>query len=294
MTSPAPKLSLEELASQYGYAAAFFNIDQELKSLITSAVAEQWTADKFRAKLMATQWYRTRSASVRQFLELEARDPNEALQRINNKMSVIKAKANKMGVSITADRLKQIARDSIIWEYPDEKLTEAIAAEWKYTAGGGTAGGAATLEDTVRKNAADYGITLSQQQVQEWVGGALAGKYTEDHLNDFARDMARSRYPGATQWLDQGMTVRQIAAPYIQSYSTVLEQGTDTVDLQDPHIQQALQGVYTQDGKPPAMQTVYEFEKGLRKDPRWTKTKNAQTSMMNATQQVLRDFGIVG
>lgn len=294
MTSPTPQLSMDELAAQYGYAAAFFNIDPELKALITSAVSEQWTSDKFRAKLMATEWYRRWNASTRQWAELQARDPEEAKNRLANKTSVVKAKANQMGISISASRLQQIAGEAILFDYPDERLTELIAAEWKYTSGGGTQGGAATLETTIRRAAADYGVTVNDGDVANWISGALAGRYTEDHINDFVRDMARSRYPGATQWLDQGMTLRQVAAPYVQSYATILETGTDTVDLQDAHIQRAMQGLPTSDGKQPAMQTLYQFEKDLRQDPRWTKTKNAQQSMMAATSQVLRDFGIVG
>lgn len=284
---------MDELAAQYGYAAAFFNSNTELKGLIDSAVREQWTPDKFRAKLMATTWYRSTSSTARVWQELEGRDPVEAQTRINNQMTKIQMTANKQGISITAARLKEIARDSLVMGYPDDKLNEVIGSEWHYTAGGGSQGGAALLEDKVRTLANDYGVNITDAQVGEWVGGALTGKYTEDHFHDFARDMARSRYPGLSTYLDQGMTVKQVAAPYLQSYSQILEQNPDTVNLNDTHVQKALQGTPAANNQPPQMQTLYDFEKGLRQDPRWMNTKGAHQQMQAATSTVLRDFGIV-
>jgi hypothetical protein len=125
------------------------------------------------------------------------------------------------------------------------------------------------------------------------VAGALAGKYTEDHLRDFLRDMARSKYPGMANYLDQGLTVRDVASNYIQSYSSILEKPSDAVQLSDPLIQQALQGTPDKQGVP-QMQNVYDFERQLRKDPRWLQTKNAKDQTLNATLGVLQDWGLYG
>jgi hypothetical protein len=95
------------------------------------------------------------------------------------------------------------------------------------------------------------------------------------------------------KFLDQGMTVKQIASPYMQSYSQLLETDVDAVDMHDPLIQQALQGTPDKQGQV-AMKTVYEFEKSLRKDSRWLGTKNAKTEMTNAAMGMAKDWGLVG
>lgn len=286
------KLTLEELAAQYGYAAAFFFSDPELKALIEQAVREQWTADKFRAKFMATNWYRSKTADVRTWLELEARDPTEAAQRIGTQVKLIQNLASQMGVTIDPARAEALARESLMWGWQEVFLKQAVAAEFRYQPSGGTQGQAATLETTLRQLAHDYGVTVSDSQIGEWVGGALAGKFTEDHLRDFVADMARSKYAGMAPLLDAGFTVRQIAEPYMQSYSQILEVPHDTVDLQDRLVQQALQGRSPDGKQPPQMQSVYDFEVGLRKDPRWLRTKNARESMTNAALGVLTDWGL--
>jgi hypothetical protein len=289
-----PKLSMEELAAQYGYAAAFFNSDPELAGLIRQATSGQWTADKFRAALMASNWYRSKTESMRSWLELAGRDPAEMQKRVADKARTIQQMANQQGISISADRLNKMALDALSMGWDDLTVQQAVAAEWKYKPGD-TAGGAATLEVKVKQMADDYGVSVSDAQVADFISGSMAGRYTEDNIADFMRDTARSKYPGLQGYLDVGMTVKQVAAPYLQSYSQILEQGSDTVSVNDPAIQRALQGIPAKDMQPPVKaQSLYDFERDLRKDPRWLNTKNAKDSMQSTALGVLKDFGIYG
>lgn len=323
-----PKLSLDELAAQYGYAAAFFNSDPELANLIQQATSGQWTPDKFRAALMATNWYRSKTEATRSFIELQGRDPAEANKRIADQARKIQQTANQQGISLNPSRLAAMAKDSLMYGWDDLQLQQGIAAEFQYKPNGGTQGGAATLETRYRQMADDYGVTLSTPQLADFIGGSLAGRYTEDNVADFLRDTARSKYPGLSSYLDVGMTVKQVASPYLQSYAQILEVSPDTVSVNDPLVQRALQGQvqakapagskppgsggygadvyggptkigqYGGTAQPAAVpvqpMSVYDFERQLRQDPRWLQTKNAKDSMQNTAIGVLRDWGIYG
>ena len=94
-------LSMEELAVQYGFAAAFFNSDPELKKLIQAAVKGQWSSAKFQAKFMATKWYRSREASVRQWADLMARDPKEAQNKINERKAELSDQFTQLGITVS-------------------------------------------------------------------------------------------------------------------------------------------------------------------------------------------------
>jgi len=286
-------LSMDELASAYGYSAAFFNSDAELQSLIQQAVAGQWTADKFRAAFMASNWYRTHSAEVRTWLEEEARDPASVKAQIDQRVLQLSQRASQEGITISDSRLREIAHDSLMYGWTDEQLSKALATEWHYQEGQ-TAGEAATLQMRVGGLASDYGVDVTGKQLGDWIGGSLEGRYTEDNLRDFVRDIAVSKYPGLSDQLNAGFTVRQIATPYVMSYSRIMEVDPDTADLGEPAIQRALQGVPGVNGQPPVRQTVYDFERSLRKDPRWLQTENARMSMQSATTGILRDMGIYG
>lgn len=285
----AKKLNAGELAAQYGYAASFFNSDPELKKLLDSAVKEQWTAEKFQAKLMTTNWYRTKSSDTRTWIELEKRDPAEAKARLDRKVFEIRQLAQTMGFVMPQGELDNLARTSLMYGYEDAYIREIVGGK---IPGGNFGGETATMESWIRKAASDYGVTLSDSTIANWVRGSMQGKYSEDHLTDFIKDQAISKYPGIAASLQKGMTVRDIAEPYIQSYAAILEVPADEVQVQDNRIQQALQGKAAKPGETPTSQTVYDFEKTLRQDPRWLKTKNANSEMLNSASGILRDWGL--
>lgn len=287
------KLSMAELAAQYGYAAAFFNADPELKKLIQAAVAGQWSTAKFQAKFMSTQWYRSREASVRQWADLIARDPKEAQNKINERKAELGDQFAQLGIEISDAELAKLATQSIQWSWSDAQTKDILASYIDYVPGE-TSGEIAGIESRVRQMAYDYGVTVSDTQMKDWIAGVISEELTEDGLTDYIRDMAKSQYAGMGGYLETGMTVRQIAAPYIQSYAQLLEVGPDTVDLKDPAMATALQGKVDPKTGQPQMQTLYEFERSLRKDQRWLRTKNARESMTSATLGVLKDMGLYG
>jgi hypothetical protein len=72
--------------------------------------------------------------------------------------------------------------------------------------------------------------------------------------------MARSKYPEMQTYLDQGMTVRDVAEPYLQSYAQLLEVAPDAVQLTDARVQKALQGTPPdKPGAPPVMQSLFDL-----------------------------------
>lgn len=287
------QLGLDELSGQYGYAAAFFDSDPELKALITQAVQEQWSADNFKAKFMATNWYRNNTEAMKQWNELESRNPAEAQQRVSSKMTDLWAQASQLGIVVSSDRMQQIAHDSLAMGWSDQMVKNALAAEWSYSSSGtGTSGTAADTENKIRSLAADYGVSFSNDTLGTMIGGVLSGKYTDANIGDMVRDQARSKYPGMSGYLDQGFTVRQIASPYTQSYAQLLEKDPQSVDLTDPLIQRALQGAVDPKTKTSQMQSVFDFEQSVRKDPRWLQTQNAHDSMESVGLRILQDFGL--
>lgn len=297
-SGPRPKaekrLSLDELAAQYGYAAAFFRSDAELRKLIQQAVKDQWSTAKFQAKLMASKWYRKHTASARTWLELEARDPKEASSRVAEQTRAIRAQANQMGISLSSGRVKKMAREALMMGWSAQLITDAVADEFKYDPGE-TSGQAASMETFIKRTAGDFGVRVSDSRVGDWLGKTLRGDFTEDNITDLVADMARSRYPGLNEFIDQGKTVADVAEPYREAYSRLLEVPFETVDLFDGIVQQALQGTRSataKAGDPLQVQSLYDFERTLRRDSRWQFTRNARQSAMDTTIGILRDWGL--
>lgn len=281
-----------DIAAKYGFAAAFFNQDPELQRLLNDAIKGKWTTEVFQARFMNTNWYRARQASQRQWKDLETRDPAEAADKIHERKIEFADMASQWGITMDDTALSYWAKVTLEYSYTPEAIRDLFASMVDFDAD--LSGTPATLEMQIMKVAGDYGVTLSEGVRDDFVRGLLSEKYTEDNYIDYLRDMAKSKYTGMTAYLDQGMTVRQVAMPYLDSYARLLEVEPDTVDLNDNLIQQALQGTPAAQNQPPAMQSVYQFERSLRRDPRWLRTKNARSAVTDAGFNVLRDWGLVG
>lgn len=292
MAKKEAKLDETTFAAQLGYAASFFYQDPELKALLKRAVKESWSTDRFKGRFMATKWYRTHQQNERQFIELEKRDPATAAAQIAAQVATLKDKFSQSGISIDDARLKQMARLTLMYGSNDAQIQDMMAAEFVYKPGD-TGGAVADTETQIRGLARDYGVQVNDQQLSDWIGGVISGDFTYQSLQDFVRDSARSKYLGYAKQIDAGLTVRDIASPYLTSYANILETDPNNVDLEDPLVQKALQGQMGKDGTV-VPQTVYDFEKTLRSDPRWLKTKNAKDAMSGLALKIGQDFGMVG
>ena len=82
-----------------------------------------------------------------------------------------------------------------------------------------------------------------------------------------------------------------LAAPYLQTMSQILELPAGSIDLFDKTVKGALQYKDPQSGQN-SVKPLWQFENELRSDDRWKATKNAQDSMMQVAHQVLSDFGV--
>lgn len=296
MTTPiTTKYTASDLAAQYGYAAAFFNSVPELKSILDVAVREQWTPDRFRAKFMDTQWYKINAQPYKQWVELKTRNPAEAQRQIDQKAVEIGNLAKQMGARDRPDGYKAFAEQAL-WSGWSEAQIRQVMVDWNYdNKGTGGAGQAGTVDQTVRRVAGDYGVGLTDAQVTDFTRGILKGSMSEDNVAAFAKQMAMSKYAGMRGYLEQGFTVRQVASPYLQSYSQLMEVTPESVNLNDGLIQKALQGSPDpKSGGVPVMQSLWQFEKSVRQDKRWLGTKNARDEAENIATKVAQDWGIHG
>jgi LAS superfamily LD-carboxypeptidase LdcB len=288
-----PTLSMEELASQYGFAAALFQSDPELSKLIADAVAGQWAPEKFQAKLRATNWYKTRTDAQRQFDERKARDPQSANREIEVATAEFRRQASELGVPVSDGDLRSMAETFVRnGESTNSTLVRnAITAQLRFTEGTDFGGEAGATQDELTALFKAYGLPADAAWVGRKTVDVLQGKATLEDVQNYAKNMAKTLYPALAKQIDSGMTVEEFAQPYRSTLGQVLELNADEVDLSaDPLLRQALSGV-GEPGKERAPMALWDFETRLRRDARWMKTNNARDSLVGVAGQVLRDFG---
>lgn len=283
---------MEELAQQYGFAASFFNSDPELADLIKQAVKGQWSVGKWQAKFMNTSWYRSREASIRQWADLTSRDPAEAEDKITTRVADFKDRFSQLGIPVDEGTLRGLASQSLQYAWSENQIGDIIGSYVHYLPGqmGGTT---AALETQIKGLAYQYGVTVTNDQMGQWITGLVNKSFTEDNVTDMVRDAAKSKYVGLQKQLDSGRTTRDIAGQHISEYSRLLEVDPGTISLDDPILANALQGTVDPHTGVPVPQTVFQMSQAVKKDPRWLGTKNARDDMMNSTQGILRDMGLM-
>lgn len=287
----AVKLTKEELASTYGWAIGFMESNPELKKLFKSAVDETWTAQKFQAEVRNTTWWKTTSEKSREAQALESSDPATYAASLAAAKLQIQQLAGKAGAYIPEDKMDSIVK-SVVHSGMDELgIMEVISGYIGFTENGLLGGAAGLHEYEIKKYAAEQGVKVDTNTLKEQAQLIARKMATTDDFKAQIREQAKSAFPGYTEQIDAGSTVKDLAKPYQNVMAKTFELPDDAVTLDDPTIRQALNGA-NKDGKPIGL-TLSQFQDTLRADPRWRNTGNARNLAVGAASKVLRDMGLL-
>lgn len=144
----------------------------------------------------------------------------------------------------------------------------------------------------VKQLAANNGINLSDSAARSYATDIVSGVIDENTAYNTIRESAANAFPSLGEKIKQGINLKTLADPYIQSMSNILEIPDTAIDLFDPKIRSAM-AFTTPDGKV-GTKSIYDFEKELRQDPRWQYTNNARQQAASVATTVLKDFGFMG
>jgi len=141
------------------------------------------------------------------------------------------------------------------------------------------------LVKTAVANGLDLDKTFASQ-LPNWIKRIENGEDPEI-FKQIIRQTAKIGLPDkVSKLLDQGLDLDAVYAPYKNTMASLLEVNPDSISLSDPLLRSAIQG----DREMP----IYEFQRALRKDPRWQYTDNARQTVSSGLTQVLKDFGFMG
>jgi len=276
---------------QYGFVGQLANSNPELRRILTRAAAGNWSADEFSRAVQDSTWWRNSADSVKQYQILKVTKPGEfAAQRgeLTNKARTIAA---EMGIGLgegAHSALNHLVRMAQLHGWDEATLRQQIGHQLK----GATAtfgGQAGEIQQQIRQIYYDMGVPYSAYSVNLSVRHVLEGRGTVQGVQANVAAAAKSRFPSLAAQIDAGMTVRQIADPYIQTTAQLLEVAPDTVTLQDSLVKQ---GLSQRDEKGQlGMMPLWQYEQRVKADPRWDKTKNARDDYAGIAHQIGRDWG---
>lgn len=286
----AARATPDQLAAGAGFSVAFFKSDPELWGLLQSALKRGDTdAGNLLAAIKQSNWWRTHAEADRQMLAMQASDPAQYARLMDEKRLSIRQMAGGLGGTIADAEVEKLARLALHGGWSEGKITaflvDTINIKAILSSGADIGGRAGELQDAFGQWAGQYGAKVSNATLADYVTRVLKGEATPQDFLSFAQKQAKALYPHLGDEIDKGMTLFDIASPYMQAAAQLLEQSPDAVSLDNAFIQKALRG----DGG--QMMSMQDFEESIRRSPDWQTTDNARAAYDQFGREVLKSFG---
>jgi hypothetical protein len=264
------------------------NISKAFKSVIDANALKDPTIEK-RAKLKDIYNQVTKGLTGDALASAAAK--TEYGRGIAETINRIKEYALESGATITDDEARNFAQQIYDTGQDADVATVRSLLRGKIVLGqDGVTGGRAgknlqELTQTAKANGLDLAKAFGGQ-VQNWIQNIEQGE-SVDTYKQIIRNVAKLGLPEKVgTLLDQGVDLETIYGPYRRQMASLLEVDEDAISLDDPLLRSAI--------GPDKEQTLYDYKKMIRKDPRWQYTDNAKEEVSDIALQVLRDFGFQG
>ena len=286
-SGPTPQSS--DYQTALGSLAGILTAVPELRGILQRAVTGGWAVSKFQQAVQQSNWYRTNNAATRELVALAYSDPAEYRTRLANASSQVSQLAQQLGVRLNARQLGNLAHQFLAQGWTTTTLQHQLAGF--YNRAQQPQGQAAQIYQQLAQLYGDYGISYNFGTLQARTQQVLGGNTTLDSYKQNAINTAKSFYPGVAAQIDQGITVRQIADPYVSAQANLLELDPKSIDITgDLGIRRALQGQPNAQGVKVAT-PLWQYEQQVRNDPRWQFTNNSKDTVSQALVQLGADFG---
>ena len=266
----------------------------EINELLARALNEGWSGERIQAEVQNTTWWRTTPASARNALNLAVTDPATYLLDAFNRADRMRQSVLPTGVAVDPMKLvaytqlgqflglneQQIMERYVLYESP-QSYSDA-----------GVAGQLGDMTAQVQAKAGEWGVPVSQQTAYDLGRNVVAGRYDQAWIDDYMRDQARSVYSNNKSVLDaidQGLTVKQFASPYMDMAAKELELNPADLSLMEEKWARPLRQV-NENGE---SMTLYDWQRVLRKEPTYgyDQTTGARTQSAELQGGLLKKFG---
>lgn len=270
----------------YGFVKSFLADHPAVKRLVKKAVKEQWTPQRFQGALKETNFWRNLSAQQRKATLLENEQPEEYARQLDLMGQQIGQLSEQMGLSLDPAQAKAYARTAFRNGYSAQEITEYLARRGDFDVEDAE-GAAAVTVDGLRSMAASFGLRLSSPTLVSQVRAALATGNPQQYLDGYVdrlREQAKVLFPGITNYLDNGGTVKDYLSPYLEMAGQELGIDPNALDITDPKWTKVING--GPDGTP---MNQDQWMATVRSDERygWAKTSNAKNQAADFANQML-------
>jgi hypothetical protein len=280
------------ITEQYPAFAPLLQIPEIAKLLIqASTPGAQWSPAKLQAEIQGTNWWKTNSDSAKAWQVTKLVNPATAAQSAAASAAGILSLAGQEGIVLTPEQVASLASQANEHAWTSTQLQQHIGQQANpKTLKAGTI---QSTQRTLGGIAQSYGVPLSDQAAFSWAQRIAEGTATQEGFNAYAQDQAKLHFPTLAKHIDQGMTVRQLADPYLQIAGQTLGVDPNSLDISSPRWAAALQH-RDKEGNIVGPLTTLDWTRKIMEDPvyGYDHTSNAQAAATSLVQQLGDAFGV--
>ena len=137
----------------------------------------------------------------------------------------------------------------------------------------------------IRKLVTDNGVTLGDREVRKLAVDATTGGVALDTVQTKIVNLAKAKFAALSPYLDQGLSVNDVAQQYINEKAKILELNPNQININDNDITQAISGQN--------LESLFDFRKRLRGNPLFQYTEQAREDASSYVNDILQKFGLV-
>lgn len=281
------EVSGELTALAFGITKELIEAFPELKAVYDLFIAKDFTEAKL--KYYASSYYKnlTDTAKTRQGLKATAKGQYDQLLDAYREQQ--RRRLVDKGINIDDATFMSLTEAAYDKGFDDNQLDISILNSGKLgKIGGSTLGTVSNL----REYASSFGVSslFLKPYWDKKSQDLLAGKITQEDIEDEIRNTAASAFPAYAESIKNGTSMDALASAYKTAYATILEVDPDSVTYDNARLRQAMQYIGP-DGKP-TVKPLWQFEKELRSTSEWQYTDNARDTFDSLSLKVLRDWGL--
>lgn len=281
------------MAASYGWSQAFLEGHPALKKLFHQAVEHGWTAPRFVAELQDTDWFKQHTDVARKAMYLKATDPKTYEKNVNQLKQQLADAAGSLGIEIPQSQLSAMAEHAYLFGWNQEQINNHLAQMVNVQKQNATVGGSlASAENQIKNYAYNNGVHLNDHTMQHWLRQIVRGNSTVEEYQQYITKQAAAAHPNWSKELNGGMSLSDVASPYINAMAQLLEVDPSQINVNNRMIRQALS--YQDEKGNWKQMSLSDFEDRVRTDPRWMNTDNAKQQYMDIGTSILQKFGVIG
>ena len=223
----------QELYPQYW---AIIKNNPEIAQLLRDSLGPPaWSDARFQAKLYETNWWRSTSASVREWDTASQLDPATYQAKVDAQAASITQIALDKGIKLSDETLTELATNSLRMGWSNQMVINAIGMS---AVENGTTGMSQLTQgyygQQMRQYASQYGVSLADTTFDSYLNKIAVGEENLNSFQDYVMTIGKSLYPTLTEQFDAGQTFDIATAGYQSVAANILERDANSISMSDP------------------------------------------------------------